>query len=213
MSQRAYAVEFRGQPMRSVSEAKLAFFLTELNLRYIYEPQGYGAGPVNYLPDFWLPDQDVLFEVKGAEPPAEAWLKAGLVALGLERVGRLCPILFVVGNTWLAEGMEVVLAGSTVFPGTPRRVAVTRRGVDFRLRVPGKGYMTVLRRKSYWSICRRCLSPGLTVEGSRTRVCFGCKSTGPGLRIHPLLHDAFLHAQAAQFLPARPPERRGHGAE
>ena len=204
MPQRAYAVEFLGQPMRSVSEAKLAFFLTELALAYEYEPQGYAAGTISYLPDFWLPDQDVLFEVKGVAPPAEAWLKAGLVALGLQRVGRLCPILFVVGDAWLEEGMEVVLAGSTEFPGTLPRTVVTRRGMDFRLRVEGKGYMTVLRRRAYWSVCRRCLSPGLTVEGSQARVCFGCKNTGPGLRIHTAAARC-VPPRTGRAIPARPP--------
>lgn len=53
--------------MRSSWEVEIARILTELNIRFLYEPKRfyYRKERESYLPDFYLPDQDVWIEVKG----------------------------------------------------------------------------------------------------------------------------------------------------
>lgn len=51
---------------RSRLEARWAVFFDHLNVKWLYEPEGYTLGNGDqYLPDFWLPRQQVWVEVKG----------------------------------------------------------------------------------------------------------------------------------------------------
>lgn len=45
---------YRGIKFRSRLEARWATFLDAIDVEWQYEPQGYTAGGVAYLPDFWL---------------------------------------------------------------------------------------------------------------------------------------------------------------
>ncbi len=49
---------------RSDYEAYWALFFETAGVAWKYEPKVYTDGVVYYLPDFWLPDQRVFFEVK-----------------------------------------------------------------------------------------------------------------------------------------------------
>jgi hypothetical protein len=54
---------------RSKTEARWAVFFKACGIRYEYEKEGYDlGGGVRYLPDFWLPDLHIWFEVKGTNP-------------------------------------------------------------------------------------------------------------------------------------------------
>lgn len=57
----------QGHLFRSRLEARWATVLTDLGIRWQYEPQGFhvGADRRPYLPDFYLPDLDFWIEVKG----------------------------------------------------------------------------------------------------------------------------------------------------
>lgn len=56
---------FRGYKFRSRLEARWAVFLTHLAVPFDYEFQGFDLGAAGwYLPDFWLPQQQVWIEVK-----------------------------------------------------------------------------------------------------------------------------------------------------
>lgn len=59
---------YDGILFRSRTEARWALFFKTLNLRYEYEKEGYELPSGRYLPDFFLPDLDVWFEVKGQDP-------------------------------------------------------------------------------------------------------------------------------------------------
>lgn len=70
---------YKGYRFRSRLEARWAVALTELGVKYDYEPEGYELISGPYLPDFWLPYPDDLnfsgydgaghwLEVKGKEP-------------------------------------------------------------------------------------------------------------------------------------------------
>lgn len=57
---------YAGSRFRSRLEARWAVFFNWLKIRYVYEPQGYELSDgTKYLPDFYLPDSDTFFEVKG----------------------------------------------------------------------------------------------------------------------------------------------------
>jgi len=60
--------QYAGCFFRSRLEARWAVFFDTLGINWEYEPEGYKLKSGNYLPDFWLPDQDCWFEVKGDTP-------------------------------------------------------------------------------------------------------------------------------------------------
>ena len=62
---KAIQTYYNGYKFRSRLEARWAVFFDELGIRYEYEPEGIklSDGTV-YLPDFYLPDFHVFFEVK-----------------------------------------------------------------------------------------------------------------------------------------------------
>lgn len=58
-------IQYGGYRMRSKLEAKWAVFLDYLQIEFQYEPRVYSLeGNLGYLPDFYLPEQDVFLEVK-----------------------------------------------------------------------------------------------------------------------------------------------------
>lgn len=57
---------YNGYRFRSRLEARWAVFFDTLGIRYEYEKEGYDIDGTWYLPDFWLPDLDCFFEVKGS---------------------------------------------------------------------------------------------------------------------------------------------------
>lgn len=58
--------EYKGYRFRSRLEARWAVFFESLDIRFEYEPEGYQlTDGTRYLPDFYLPDSDTFFEVKG----------------------------------------------------------------------------------------------------------------------------------------------------
>ena len=59
---------YAGCRFRSRLEARWAVFFDALAIPWHYEPQGWVAEGAPYLPDFWLPSQNVWYEVKGTEP-------------------------------------------------------------------------------------------------------------------------------------------------
>src|ERR1700748_2593177 len=65
---KAIETEYHGYRFRSRLEARWAVFFDTVGLRWHYEPQGYTvptpAGPIRYLPDFWL-GVGMWAEVKG----------------------------------------------------------------------------------------------------------------------------------------------------
>lgn len=62
---KAIETKYRGMKFRSRLEARWAVFFDTLFVPYVYEPEGYDLETRKYLPDFWLPDSQQFFEVKG----------------------------------------------------------------------------------------------------------------------------------------------------
>lgn len=75
---------YAGCRFRSRLEARWAVFFDHLGIRWEYEPQGYRLGADNraYLPDFWLPDQHILVEVKGDHNALDLGLLGECLSIG-----------------------------------------------------------------------------------------------------------------------------------
>jgi len=56
---------YNGCRFRSRLEARWAVFFDSLKIPWIYEPEGIFVNGICYLPDFYLPDCNQFFEVKG----------------------------------------------------------------------------------------------------------------------------------------------------
>jgi hypothetical protein len=69
-----------GLSFRSRLEARWALILRYLGIRFQYEAEGYDLSGRYYLPDFYLPDIDCFFEVKGKEPNYEEQMLAYLLS-------------------------------------------------------------------------------------------------------------------------------------
>lgn len=87
---KAIETEYKGYRFRSRLEARWAVFFDTAGINWEYEPEGFEFNGKRYLPDFYLPDFDYFFEVKGTvffdedliEEFAEAINKTVLVAIG-----------------------------------------------------------------------------------------------------------------------------------
>lgn len=63
---KAIKTNYKGITFRSKLEAQWAATFDNLTINWSYEPEGYFIdNDIKYLPDFYLPEQDVFFEVKG----------------------------------------------------------------------------------------------------------------------------------------------------
>ena len=92
MSIKPIETEYRGIRYRSRTEARWAVFFHHAGVQADYEPEAFKFGRHRYLPDFWLPDFSIWFEVKGigltkderrkAEALYRATKKIVLVAVG-----------------------------------------------------------------------------------------------------------------------------------
>lgn len=66
MSAKAIETIYNGYKFRSRLEARWAVFFDECGIEYQYEPEGFDLGDgYYYLPDFYLPEQDIWIEIKG----------------------------------------------------------------------------------------------------------------------------------------------------
>jgi hypothetical protein len=79
---KAIPTRYDGRYFRSRLEARWAVFFNSCGIRYHYETEGfyvserlYPASETTfaYLPDFWLPDQELWVEVKGSLTDDECW--------------------------------------------------------------------------------------------------------------------------------------------
>ena len=90
-------VEYNNYTFRSRTEAKWAKLLDELSVEYVYEPDTYVLDLMNcnkkrrkvrYLPDFYLPQQELYLEIKNngnKKPTSDESLKAYLLSLNTNK--------------------------------------------------------------------------------------------------------------------------------
>lgn len=73
---RVLPTEYRGLKYRSRAEARWAVVFDVVGWQHQYEPEAFQLPSGIYCPDFYLPDVDAYFEVKGREPTDNEKLKA-----------------------------------------------------------------------------------------------------------------------------------------
>lgn len=71
LTMKAIETIYKGYRFRSRLEARWAVFFDTLGVKWEYEKEGYDLDGVWYLPDFWLPEQECWFEVKGDKKAVE----------------------------------------------------------------------------------------------------------------------------------------------
>nr|DAT64577.1 MAG TPA: Protein of unknown function (DUF1064) [Caudoviricetes sp.] len=67
--------QYHGYRFRSRLEARWAVFFDVMGIKYEYEKEGFELSSGRYLPDFWLPEWEVWFEVKPSFPETEELYK------------------------------------------------------------------------------------------------------------------------------------------
>lgn len=77
---KAIETGYAGHRFRSRLEARWAVVLDHLNVKWLYEHEGFETEHGFYLPDFWLPDHNTFLEIKGGKPTSEEWNKLSSVA-------------------------------------------------------------------------------------------------------------------------------------
>lgn len=77
---KAIETTFMGYKFRSRLEARWAVFFDHLGIEWQYEPEGFDLNGLYYLPDFWLPQQQCWYEVKGQIPTVDEQEKAARLA-------------------------------------------------------------------------------------------------------------------------------------
>lgn len=78
---------YKGCCFRSRLEARWAVFFDRLGLIWEYEKEGYELpGGGRYLPDFWLPELDCYFEIKGSSPTDAEKNKALRLSVGAKKL-------------------------------------------------------------------------------------------------------------------------------
>ena len=143
---KAIETRYKGYRFRSRLEARWAVFFEALGIPWEYEKEGFDLGEAGwYLPDFWLPEQECWFEVKGnvdCDGIDEVCIKPGklaynagktsLVAVGSPKNGEVFPVTVLSfcddnGTDWsVFESVDLNQEeaikrmfdnGSVVFPG------------------------------------------------------------------------------------------------
>lgn len=78
---KAIETVYNGYRFRSRLEARWAVFFDALGVKYEYEKEGFDLGEAGwYLPDFWLPNEQIWVEIKGQEPTHDEKMKCGKLA-------------------------------------------------------------------------------------------------------------------------------------
>lgn len=174
---------YRGIHFRSRIEARWAVFYDAMGIRYEYEPEGYAADGIAYLPDFWLPDHQVFVEIKGAYPKPDEIHKAEMLA----GVKYHAVFIFYGG-----------------IPESPHK-----QGNDSALCVGPAG---VIDSQYWWCECAYCGGIGIQWQGHADRlpcVCHVNLSSSACQRDDtPRLLTAYEAARSADF---GAPRRKGQG--
>jgi hypothetical protein len=178
---KAIETNYHGCRFRSRLEARWAVFYDALSIPWVYEPEGFDLGPLGrYLPDFWLPEQKFLIEIKPEEPTREQQEKVCLAAKAME-----------------AE-MGFIFFGDIPFP-------IDHYGSNSQLSTSAVAIWPNCPEGSdiwyAWCICNACGRPGVEFEARSWRLpCHLVEEGGRGHNgDHPRLLKAYREARSARF--------------
>ncbi len=98
--------KYKGYLFRSRAEARWAMFFDLMKIPYAYEPEGLLLpNGIRYLPDFYLPDCDTWFEVKGVMDDTSIQKISALLKYGNKPVIVGYPdMTFEACDIWIDEG-------------------------------------------------------------------------------------------------------------
>lgn len=175
---RAIETSYKGYRFRSRLEARWAVFMDSLGIEWIYENEGYDIAGEWYLPDFILPEQKIILEIK-PKLPADQYYDTDLLELLSEKIGMTGYILS--GQPWVddKEGFHNFDC------------------IDYSIQ-PAIGDTDYL-----WCECTSCGAIGIEYSGRAERVMHfsGCKNTA-NKDYAPMtkrLMDAYKSARSARF--------------
>lgn len=154
---------WNGRVFRSRLEARWAVFYDTLGIEYEYEKEGYNLGSgLNYLPDFWLPEQGCWVEIKPIPPTELEIKKASALSANLG-----IPVYIAVGaigmvRRWAEPGE--LLHEHNYGDDPPNHIAFFGEdGISTR----DDGYL--------WTRCPSCGRFGIQFQGRCHRLC-GCEA-------------------------------------
>lgn len=153
---KAIETAYNGYKFRSRLEARWARFYDELGIRYSYEHEGYDLGPHGwYLPDFWLPDQQVWIEIKGPKPTWDEGVKANALAVGTRH-----PVYIFWGNiqtpSWDSKNDGAYLYLAPDFVKKDSLESVNGKHFD---------------HYQWWCECPKCGKLDIAFQGRAHRIC------------------------------------------
>lgn len=169
---------YKGCRFRSRLEARWAVFFDTLEIRWLYEPEGFVLEDgTRYLPDFYLPDYELWIEVKGLRNEYDSH------KIDLFRKGLTYPEALLVLGDIPPIGVDVVDWVYRTYDGSHFDIG-WNEGWDFP-------YLPC--------VCPTCGKPGFEFDGRGARVC----SHNPGDKDYsandPRIIDAYRAAHSARF--------------
>lgn len=190
---KAIETHYKGYRFRSRLEARWAMFFDGLGVQYEYEMEGYDLGKAGwYLPDFWLPQQRVIVEIKPPlldnhgelEWPDTPKQEALIVALPED--GLYSRIVILCGAPGPVEDE------SWRCPKSYEGFVLDWYYTDSTKYVSGdNGY--------YWCECPKCGMVGMQYEGRANRLRCGCCKDKVRNMDTPRLRAAYIAARSARF--------------
>lgn len=113
---KAIQTEYDGFLFRSRLEARWAVLLNTLGIEYEYEKEGYQLDSGWYLPDFWLPGEQVWLEIKGGNPTVLELKKLEELSISSGNKAFLCyGSKFVMDNSVICYGVDWAREGQRIF--------------------------------------------------------------------------------------------------
>lgn len=190
---------YKGYRFRSRLEARWAVFLDALGIRYEYEIEGYDLGEAGwYLPDFWLPQQEIIVEIKPPllydkkHPAYILWpdmTKQEALVIALSESGLHHHVMMLCGAPGPKEKNRPPLSSRPPF--SYEGLLIRRLGPNFD--GPACGF-----RPYHWYECLCCGEMGITVRWGRAG-CLGCGNSGVLGLDTPRLRAAYIAARSARF--------------
>jgi len=173
----AIETRYAGCRFRSRLEARWAVFFDHLAIGWEYEVQGFVLDGTPYLPDFWLPHQNLYYEVKPATLLADYRDRLGALAVGGKR--------------------RVVLAAGTIPRPDTFRVASVSDDPPFFMEL---FFPDGSHDEHYaWCRCEYCGATDVQFGGRSERNC-ACSPGDRGYGAHhPEILAAYEAARSARF--------------